>query len=214
MPGTIFQIEQAMIDRVKLVNTVANFGGLIKTVDRYSGQFADENDDRLIEMCPFVLVSHTGSQRASASSVQVNWDGEFTVVCGAASMRTQTLASRVGGPAAQELGSRQLAELVRDLLAGQSLGLPIRNLMPLSIDEVYSGTPDGASGQHRLSVTGVRFDCGYYTQRSTAGDGGDVAQLLEIHADWVQPGTPAPTTLPVSPAPDFQSDVQFGGSST
>lgn len=213
MSGIIRSIEDAIIARIGLANTTANFGTLIKTVDRYSGEFADESLDRLAEMAPFALVSHTRSTKLTGSNTGVNWLGEFTVVCGAATMRTQTLTSRIGGPSALELGSRQMAELVRDLLTAQSLGLPIRNLMPEAIDEVYSGTPGGESGQHRLSVTGIQFTCEYFTARSNAADGGNVTALLEIHADWVRPGTAAPATLPVTPPADFQSDITFGGTS-
>ena len=207
---TIFAIETAIIKQIGLVNQVANFGAVIKTVDRYSGDFADESIDRLMERAPFCLVSHTASQLDVASATGARWRGEFVVVCGAASMRVGSLTSRVGGPSAIELGSRQMAELVRDLLLGQTLGLPIRALMPEAIDEVYSGSPGGAPGQHKLSVTGIRLSCLYSTARNTAGDGGNpAAPLLEMWADWVAPGTPTTTDLPLNPAPDFSSNVQF-----
>jgi phage gp37-like protein len=211
MSAIIKQIEDAMIARVKLVNTVPNFGALIKTVDRYSGEFSVENLDRLAEMCPFVLLAHTRSYKVDSSNLGVNWDGEFTVVCGASSKRTQSLTSRVGGPSSQELGSRNIAELIRDLFAAQTLGLSIKNLMPESIDEIYSGRPGGDSGQHWLSVTGITFTTRYFTERSTVTD--NVSQLVEIHADWLfQPPDPMPTTLPLDPSGDLESIVQLGGS--
>jgi len=211
MAGIIRLIEDAIIARLTQANTVPNFGTLIKTVDRYSGEFAEENLDLLAEMAPFALVSHTRSAMLVNSNQGTNWRGEFTIVCGSASMRTQTLASRVGGPIPTELGSRQIAELVRDLITAQTLGLKIKNLMPEAIDEVYSGRPGGGEGQHWLSVTGIQFACEYWTDRSTAADG-DVARLVEIHADWFRPGSTLPTTLPADPAPDFASDVTLGGS--
>ena len=211
MAGIIRQIEDAVIARLTQANTVPNFGTLIKTVDRYSGEFAEENLDQLAEMAPFALVSHIRSVKLVDSNQGTNWRGEFAIVCGSASMRTQTLASRVGGPIPTELGSRQVAELVRDLLTAQTFGLKIKNLMPEAIDEVYSGRPGGDEGQHWLSVTGIQFACEYFAERSTAADG-DVARLVEIHADWLRPGSTLPTTLPADPAPDFGSDVTFGGS--
>jgi len=211
MSAAIRRIEDAIIARLKLANTVLNIGALIKTIDRYSGEFADENQALLIEMTPFALISHTRSVALITSNAGVNWEGNFTIVCGSSSERTQTLASRVGGPTPGELGSRQLAELARDLLTGQTLGLAIQGLMPVAIDEVYSGTPGGKGGQHRLSVTGIQFTCQYFTNRSTAEDGGDVAALVEIHADWLRPGATLPTTLPADPPADFQSIVPFGG---
>lgn len=211
MSGIIRSIEDAIIARLQLANTVPNFGTLIKTVGRYSGEFADENVERLAEMAPFALVAHTRSVALVTTNIGVNWEGEFVLVCGAATKRTQSLTARIGGPSALELGSRQIAELARDLLTGQSLGLPIKNLMPQSIDEVYSGTPSGAPGQHWLSVTGIQLTCQYFTERSTAADGGDVTQLVEIHADWLRPGTAAPATLPVDPPADFQAIASFGG---
>ncbi len=211
MSGIIRQIEDAIIARLLLANTVPNFGTLIKTIDRYSGEFADESLARLAEMAPFALVSHTRSVCRVQASNGCQWRGEFTVVCGSASMRTQTLTSRIGGPTPQEMGSRQMAELVRDLVTGQTLGLPIMNLMPEAIDEVYSGTPGGESGQHRLSVTGIQFSCTYSTSRSTVADGGDVTALVGLYVDWQRPGTPIPAALPADPT-DFQSDLTFGGS--
>jgi phage gp37-like protein len=212
MSGIIRSIEDAIIARLKLANTVQNFGTIIKTVDRYSGEFADENLDRLAEMAPFALVSHTKSLALVKTSQGVNWSGFFTVVCGSATKRTQTLTARIGGPSALELGSRQMAELTRDLLTGQSLGLPIKNLMPESIDEVYSGTPGGTSGQHWLSVTGIQLSCEYFTDRSRAADGGDVAAIVELHADWLLDGTAQSTTLPLDPPGDMESIVTLGGS--
>jgi phage gp37-like protein len=212
MSGIIRSIEDAIITRLKLANTVKNFGTLIKTVDRYSGEFADENLDRLAEMAPFALVAHTHSQALVKTSQGVNWAGFFTVVCGSTTKRTQSLTARIGGPSALEQGSRQMAELTRDLLTGQTLGLKIKNLMPESIDEVYSGTPGGASGQHWLSVTGIQLSCEYFTERSTVADGGDVAALVEMHADWLLDETSVPTTLPLDPPGDLESIVTFGGS--
>ena len=58
----ITQIENAMIARLELVNTIPNFGNLLKSVDRYSGEFGAENMDQLVTMAPFVLLSHTRSQ--------------------------------------------------------------------------------------------------------------------------------------------------------
>ena len=172
----ISQIENAMIARVKQVNSVANVGALLKTVDRYSGEFSDENMSLLVTMAPFVLVSHTRSVQLQSSMSGSQWQGDFTLVCGSTSRRTQAMASRVGGPASIELGSRQIAELVRDLLAAQSLSLPISALEPVSIDELYSGQAGGAGGEHFFSVTGLRFTTKYSTSRSTVAD--DPAVLL------------------------------------
>jgi len=213
MSGIIRSIEDAIIARLSLANTVPNIGALIKTIDRYSGEFADENLDRLVAMAPFALVSHTRSAALLTSGAGTNWEGEFTIVLGSASMRTQTLTSRIGGPTAQELGSRQIAELVRDLLTGQTLGLPIRSLTPVAIDEVYSGPAGGEGGQHRLSVTGIQFTCQYLTHRSTVADGGDPAALVAIHADWLLDGHGATsaTQLPLSPPGDLEAITTFGG---
>jgi phage gp37-like protein len=166
----ITQIENAMIAQVESVNSVENFGNLLKTVNRYSGQFADENMDLLVSMAPFVLLAHTRSQVLQSSMTGSQWQGEFTVLCGSTSRRTQTLASRIGGVASIELGSRQIAELVRDILSAQSLGLPIAALEPASIDELYSGQAGGAGGLNFFSVTGLQFTTKYSTTRSTIAD--------------------------------------------
>jgi phage gp37-like protein len=179
----ITQIEGAMITRIKLVNTVPNFGNLLKTVDRYSGEFNAENMDLLVTMAPFVLLSHTRSQVLQSSATGSQWLGEFTLLCGSTSRRTQTLASRVGGVASIELGSRQIAELIRDILSAQQLGLPISALEPVAIDELYSGQAGGAGGQHFFSVTGLQFSTKYSTTRSTAADPAGAA-LAEIVATF------------------------------
>lgn len=207
MSAIIRQIEGAMIQRLKLANTVPNFGALIKTVDRYSGDFNDENVARLIEKAPFTLLSHTRSTVLSNTSTGSQWEGTFVIVCGSTTLRTDTMTSRIGGPAAIELGSRQIAELVRDLLTGQSLGLPIRALQPESIDEVYSGAPGGASGQHWLSVTGIQFTTTYSTTRSTIADGGDIAGLVAMHAIW-SPVTP--DDMAVGSVPDNEFPLNGG----
>jgi phage gp37-like protein len=177
------QIENAMIARIKAVNTVPNFGNLLKTVDRYSGEFADENLSLMVTSAPCVLLGHTASQVLANAMSGSQWQGEFTVLCGATSRRTQAMASRVGGASSIELGSRQIAELVRDILSGQKLGLPISVLEPISIEEVYSGQAGGAGGQHFFSVTGLRFTCRYSTARSVAADPQGTA-LSEIVATF------------------------------
>jgi phage gp37-like protein len=168
----ITQIEQAIIDRANAVNAVANLGQLLKTVDRYSGEFSSEDLQLLITMAPFVLVSHTGSQAIQETATGSRWDGEFTVICGTTSRRgrAQAMASRVGGPASSEVGSRQFAELMRDILHGQKLGLPIKALAPISLDEVYSGQAGGAGSENFLSITGLRLATTYSTTRSTIAD--------------------------------------------
>lgn len=176
---TIRQIEDAIIARVQLVNTVPNLGRLLKTVDRYSGDFADENLDLMVSSAPCVLVSHTGSLVRLNTMTGSEWDGEFTLICGATSRRANSQASRVGGVAASELGSRQIAELMRDIISGQSLGQSISALVPLAIEEIYSGKAGGAGGQHFFSVTGVRFATKYSTTRSTVADEAG-EQLTEI----------------------------------
>jgi len=181
--GIIRAIEAAMIGRIKQVNSVKTFGALIKTVDRYSGQFTDENLDRLATEAPFALVSHTASRMVATSATGAQWDGTFVIVCGAVTKRTQSLTARIGGPSPRELGSRQMAELVRDLLDGQTLGLSIRALQPLSLDEIYSGVPGGGPGQHWLSVTGLQVGTLYSTTRSTIADG-EIGGLVAMHADW------------------------------
>jgi phage gp37-like protein len=221
MSGIIHEIEEGIIGRLALANLVPAFGTLIKNITRYSGEFGDENLERLAILAPFVLISHVRSVALTTSNLGVNWEGAFTLVCGAVTRRDQGLASRIGGPDARELGSRQIAELVRDLLTGQTFGLDIKNMMPIAIDEVYSGTPSGAPGQHFLSVTGIQFSTSYFTKRSTVADGGDVTALVEIHADWLRPGDAgftddgecgaAPTALPVDPPADVQTVALFGG---
>lgn len=176
-------IENAMIARGQLVNTVPNLGNLLKTIDRYSGEFSDENMDLLVTMAPFVLVSHTRSTPVQKSMTGTQWDGEFTLVCGSTSRRVKTLASRVGGVASTELGSRQIAELMRDIFDGQSLSLPIAAIEPLSIDELYSGQAGGAGGQHFFSVTGLRLATKYSTTRSTVADPTGAA-LVDIVATF------------------------------
>jgi phage gp37-like protein len=186
----IRQIEDATITRIKLVNTVPNLGNLLKTVDRYSGEFADENLDQLVTMAPFVLISHTRSIALQSSKTGTQWQGEFTLVCGSTSRRTQTLASRVGGVASTELGSRAIAELMRDILSAQQLGLPISALEPVSIDELYSGQAGGAGGQHFFSVTGLQFTTRYSTARSTVADesGVALAEIVAIFAAQIDGG--------------------------
>ncbi|MEO0034827.1 MAG: hypothetical protein RLZZ501_850 [Pseudomonadota bacterium] len=193
-----------MIGRIGQVNTAKTFGTLIKTVDRYSGEFADENLDRLATLAPFALVSHTASRMVTTSATGAQWDGTFVVVCGAVTKRTHTLTARIGGPSQRELGSRQMAELVRDLLQGQTLGLAIRALQPLSLDEVYSGVPGGGAGQHWLSVTGLQVGTLYSTTRSTVADG-EIGALVALHAGW------APVTPDGETAPDSSTDVQLTG---
>ncbi len=207
MSAVITAIEDAMIARIRLINTAATVGALIKTIDRYSGDFSEEGVERLAMVSPFVLLSHTGSAMETSSGTGERWRGRFTVVCGAVTRRTQSMTARVGGPSAQEIGSRALAELMRDLLAGQQLGLPISPLVPVSVDEVYSGAPSGESGQHWLSITGVQFETLYSTARSTVGDGGNVTSLLAFHGIWT-PVSPDGQTLPV---PDNETSV-VGGS--
>jgi phage gp37-like protein len=200
----ITQIENAMIARISQVNSVPNFGNLLKAVDRYSGEFGAENMDQLVTMAPFVLLAHTRSQVLQSSSTGSQWQGDFTVLCGSTSRRTQTLASRVGGVASIELGSRQIAELVRDILSAQQLGLPITALEPVSIDELYSGQAGGAGGQHFFSVTGLQFSTRYSTTRSTVADpiGAGLAEIVAIFAAQFDGGAaindPANNTLSIA----------------
>lgn len=183
----ITQIESAIIERIKLVNSVANFGALLKTVDRYSGETTEENLDLLVTYAPFCLVSHWQSQQLEQSATGTQWLGTFTVICGATSRRAQvpgqSMASRVGGPTPTEIGSRQIAELVRDILDSQSLGLPISGLAPADINEGYAGHAGGGGGLHFFSITNATFRCKYSTARSTVADPAGVA-LTEIVAKW------------------------------
>lgn len=201
----ITQIENAIIARARAVNTVENFGMLIKTVDRYSGEFTSEDLQLLINMAPFVLVSHTRSVVRSSALTGAQWTGEFTLVCGSTSRRSraQAMASRVGGPASIELGSRQIAELVRDILHGQTLGLPISTFEPIALDEVYSGQAGGAGSENFLSVTGLQVSTNYSTKRSAVADGPStgLAEIVGTFAALLDTGPindPANNTVTVT----------------
>lgn len=182
----ITQIEAAIIARAEAVNSASNLGRLLKTVDRYSGEFNSEDLQLLINMAPFMLVSHTRSVPMVNSGTGAQWHGEFTILCGTTSRRSraQAMASRVGGPASSEVGSRQYAELMRDLLFGQKLGMPISAFDVTGIDEVYSGQAGGAGSENFLSVTGLTLATRYSTTRSTIADSpsADLAEIVGIFA--------------------------------
>lgn len=182
----ITQIENAIIERIKMVNSVPNFGTLLKVVDRYSGETTEEDLDLLVTYAPFALVSHWNSQAIEQTATGTQWAGTFMIICGATSRRVQVpgqvLASRVGGPGPAEIGSRKIAELVRDILCDQQLGLPISPFTPIEINEGYVGNAAGGGSGQFFSITNASFTCRYSTSRSTAGDEG--VALAEIVANW------------------------------
>lgn len=183
----ISQIENAIVQRIQLVNSVPNFGTLLKVVDRYSGETTEEDLNLLVTYAPFALVSHWNSQALEQSATGTQWTGTFMVICGATSRRAQVpgqaLASRVGGPGPSEIGSRQIAELVRDILSDQSLGLPMSALTPIEISEGYVGNAAGGGSGQFFSITNASFTCRYSTARSTVADSQGVA-LTEIVSTW------------------------------
>lgn len=129
------QIEDGIIERVKSASESNALGYRLAHVDSYGGEFDDEAFFTNFRKFPAVWVTIGGEKVRRLSARQFLCAPTIAVMVGTRNVRGErhTRRGSVG-----ELGSYQLLDDVRQLLAGQTLGLPISPLVPGAVRTLFN----------------------------------------------------------------------------
>ncbi|ORM59601.1 hypothetical protein PRCB_03070 [Pantoea rodasii] len=130
------EVEQAIVTRLSEgLNT--GKGGMVRAVTTYGGQLEDIGE--ILGALPGIWVTFkgvTGCRRVNTMRRRWRVTADFAVFVASRSVRSET-AQRVGGPVPDETGCNLIAESVRRLLTGQDLGLPITDLRPGRVTNLF-----------------------------------------------------------------------------
>ncbi len=147
------EIENAIIEHLKAASAAGVLGYHLKQVDTLPSDI-DRNLAVYIKRFPAAWTVWTGYRRLG-----VNGDGStlvearFNLVVGASSQRNEK-AQRHG--VAGEVGAYQLAADLPALIAGQTFGLPIGELVIGDCSSLYSA---GQQDQLKASMFGIGLTC-------------------------------------------------------
>lgn len=143
-------LEDAVIARVKGASDSNALGYRLAEVASYGGEFDDETFFTSVRKFPAVWVT-VGGDKPKKISAKV-WQCTLTlaVMVGSRNVRGERFTRR---GAVGEVGSYQMAQDVRDLLAGQALGLDIS---PLDVGPIRT-LFNTRQGREARSVMAVEF---------------------------------------------------------
>ena len=151
------EIENAMIKRLKLANGVAGLlGYTLRSIESYGEQLRSDKVKTVANTTPAVWVTFLGAQKIAGEDDHV-WQARFAVIAAHKNARNEA-ASRLG--AGDEVGVYQIANDVRGLFNGHSLGLAIGGLDPQAIRLIKS--PELA--QSMVNVLAVEFLTDWYEE--------------------------------------------------
>ena len=149
------EIENAMVKRLKLANGVAGLlGYTLRSIESYGEQLRSDKVKTVANTTPAVWVTFLGAQKIAGEDDHV-WQARFAVIAAHKNARNEA-ASRLG--AGDEVGVYQIANDVRGLFNGHSLGLAIGGLDPQAIRLIKS--PELA--QSMVNVLAVEFLTDWY----------------------------------------------------
>lgn len=136
------EVEQGIKDAIKALNRP-----YLRTIKTYGGEFDDELE-QVVKNFPAVWVTFSGSTEVRQKSARLFHIGlRFTVLVGARSQRNEEAArhgAMVDGKTVS-VGSFQLLDDQMRALMGQTLNLPITQLVPGRIATVFNGRTENES---------------------------------------------------------------------
>lgn len=154
------QLEDAVINRVKTASDSSALGYRLASIGSYGGEFDDETFFTQVRSFPAVWVT-VGGDKPKKISAKV-WECNLTlaVMVGTRNVRGERF-TRQG--AVGEVGSYQLAQDVRDLLAGQDFERMVSGLDIGPLRTLFNTR----QGNQARSVLALEFAC-RYTYRTPA----------------------------------------------
>jgi len=183
-------IEQAIVDRISLADSTGVLGYRLKKVASYGNEL-DHEIRTVIKNFPAVWIVFKGEPKPENIGDGA-WDHRptFSVIVGVSNRRNEE-SSRRG--AAGKVGSYQLLEDVRALIAGHSLGLDIEPLQPGVVRALTNITNASIYAQefHTRYVSEATFDI--------VVDG-----FATFHSDWDIP----PLGNVTAPLPAAENDAE------
>lgn len=202
----IAEIENAMLQRLQSAKALGLFGYVVKTIDSLGVEFDDaEALKKSVNLVPGMWVTFQDEVKSGDGAYgEHRMKATFRVVVAAMNKRNQA-ATRHG--AVKDVGTYQMAQDVRAVLAGQKLGLDIGYLEPVRI-RTFPAVERIMPG---LSVLAVEFTTTYTATDAPDQPGAQIgdpngpdvprdkglAEAMAIgagitdfrtsHADWVPP---------------------------
>lgn len=147
-------IEDAVIDRILVASQSNALGYRLAEVTSYGGEFDDEAFWNQVRRFPAVWVTVGGEKVRRLSANRYQCQPTIAVMVGARNVRGE-ISTRHGS--ADDVGSYQIADDVRTLLSGQSLGLTIKPLEPGAVRTLFNTR----MGREACSVIAVEFATEY-----------------------------------------------------
>jgi len=189
-------IEQAIVDRITAANGSAGALGYgLRKIASYGNEL-DVNINSLVRQFPAAWVTFGGEGRPRQRGGKV-WIHEpvFAVVVAAKNRRNEEAARRGAGG---KPGSYQIAEDIRGLLVGQTLGLAIDPLAPGRIRSLANRAMQGASA----SIYAVELHTAYESEQAAPAE--NIGSFTTFHVDYDIPpiGNAAP------PPPAAENDAE------
>ncbi|EPY00881.1 phage protein Gp37 [Magnetospirillum fulvum] len=198
----IAEIENAMLSRLTSAKVLRLLGYTVKTVDSLGGEFDDEAAlKKAVNLVPGIWVTFMGEEKAADQGYGSHkMKATFRVVVAAINKRNQAATRHGSGT---DVGTYQMAQDARTLLAGQTFGMDIGYLEPVRI-RTFPAVEKAMPG---LSVMAVEFTTTYTAtdapDQPGARIGADVPRdkglpeamaigagitdFRTTHADWVPP---------------------------
>jgi phage gp37-like protein len=205
----IGQIENAILTRIRSASDQDILGYRLRQIKSYGGEFSSETDLRKqAQQLPAVFVTYQEEESDEETNESYRMKASFDVIIIAQNKRNEQ-AARHGGTTG-EIGSYQIRRDILTLLAGQSFGLEIDELKPVSIRREL----DTKLGENlSLSLIIIRFETAYFLPRApnpktaelSPGDAtgpssalsatAGVGSFTHLHIDWdVPPDTDSNAT--------------------
>lgn len=200
----IAQIENAMLERLKLGGASARLGYSWRTLDTYPENWDDLLKDSISWQSPAAWVVFGGFEGVTEEDAGgARARATFGVVVAAENMRNER-ATRHGGAGAAEPGSYQLMLDAAGLLIGRDFGLDIDRL---ELTAVRSVRPIAALKERKVSMWALLF-------RTTIPilaldpDGDPEGDFDIFHANWDVPAFGGVDADPNAPGIQLPADLQ------
>lgn len=176
----ISQIEDAVLNRIRLAQDTGVLGYAFADLDSYSAQIDESVIEELANRTPAAWVVWGGDVVVRTHSGKRQMRGTFVVMCAARSLRNNTVARHGTGI---DVGAYQLAQDIVGLVDGRKLDLDLTQAFTL-VDRrtVFS---KAVKRQH-LAVYAITFDCGYMLPRYPD----ELEDFTSIAGDWQLPDEP------------------------
>ena len=191
----IAQIEDAIIARLEAASTAGALGYRYRTLATYSGEF-DEDVQKVVPTFPAIWVAFMGEDRpAHIGDGRWHHEPTFALVIANRNLRNER-ARRHGSQG--EVGTYQMLEDARALLANKDLGLDIAEISPGATRQLVNKRVQ----DQKLSVLTLELHTAYETRAELHE--ANIADFLSFHVDWDIPGGAEPS----APLPADENDAE------